>query len=167
MTAASRPPDTGSPAATRTPRRSLTFLTERPLSINGHHHAGVVLLVLDALLLIAMWPVFGAFVLAAVVCGLVAGALLRRWNDAHPARQAERSWSASTPPEINIAAVNIGGDIGGFFFLCATVLTVVIGLPSVRWFAAGALAAAVLAGAVLVALRREHVYSQPSPFLSR
>jgi hypothetical protein len=167
MAAASRPSRFRPLAAARSPRRYLTLLTERPLSINGHPHAGLVLLVLDALLLAAMWPIVGAFVFAVVACGLVAGAMLRRWNDAHPATQEDRSWSPRKLPEINIASVNVGGDVGGFLFLCATVLAVIVGLPSVRWFAVAALAAAILSATVLVARRREHVYSQAATSIAK
>ena len=163
----SSPDSPETPIDARTSRRRLTFLTDRPLSVNGSRHVGVLLLVLDALLLCAMWPIVGLFVIAAVVCGIGAGAWLRRWNDAHPVTQEDRSWSPSALPEINIGAVHIGGDIGGFFFLCATVLAVVIGLPSVRWFAAGALVAAIVAAAVLVVMRRDHVYTRPPAHLWR
>jgi len=79
---------------TPSPRR-VTFLTDRPLSGNASRHAGGILLLLDALLLLAMWPIVGLFVVATVVCGLIASGMLRSWNDAHPTMQEDRSWSPS------------------------------------------------------------------------
>jgi hypothetical protein len=132
----------------------LTFLTGRPLSVSNGRSAGILLLVLDGLLLFAMWPVVGAFVIAAVCCGLVTSAVMRSWNDAHPVTQEDRSWSPSRQPEINIGAVRVGGDFGGFLFLCATVLAIVLGLPSARLFVAGSLICAVAAAGLLVKVRR-------------
>jgi hypothetical protein len=132
----------------------LTFLTGRPLSVSNGRSAGILLLVLDGLLLFAMWPVVGAFVIAAVACGLLASAAIRSWNDAHPVTQEDRSWSPSRQPEINIGAVRVGGDFGGFLFLCATVLAIVLGLPSARLFVAGSLVFAMLAAWTLVKVRR-------------
>jgi hypothetical protein len=132
----------------------LTFLTGRPLSISNGRSAGILLLLLDGLLLLAMWPIFGAFVIGAVLCGLLTGAAMRSWNDAHPATQEDRSWSPSRLPEINIGAVNVGGDFGGFLFLVAAVLAIVVGLPSVRVFFAGSLLFAMLAAWALVRVRR-------------
>ena len=74
----------------------LTLLTNRPLSAPATGFAGGLLLLLDLLLLTAMWPIVGVFVLATVVCGLVAGAALRRWNDAHPIPRGDRSSSVGT-----------------------------------------------------------------------
>jgi len=147
--------------------RRFTFLTDCPLSGNASRHAGGILLLLDALLLFAMWPIVGLFVVATVVCGLIASAMLRSWNDVHPTTQEDRSWSPSNLPEINIGAVRVGGDIGGFFFLCATVLAIVLGLPSVRWFVAGSLACAAIAAALMVRARRGHVYTREAMHIWR
>jgi hypothetical protein len=140
--------------------RNLTFLTERPLSPNAGRQAGLLLLLLDALLLAAMWPLIGAFILLAVVCGLATSALLRTWNTTHPATVEDRARSASRFPEINIGAVNVGGDIGGFLFLCAAVLSILVGVPSLRWFVVGSLTCAGLAAALLVRMRRSGIYTR-------
>jgi hypothetical protein len=135
-------------------RKRLTFLTDRPLSVSNGRSAAILLMVLDALLLLAMWPVVGAFALAAVACGLLTSAAMRSWNDAHPVTQEDRSWSPSRLPEINIGAVNVGGDFGGFLFLCAAFLAIVFGLPSARIFVAGSLVCAAIAAWLLIRVRR-------------
>jgi hypothetical protein len=135
-------------------RTRLTFLTDHPLSMSNGRSAAILLMALDALLLLAMWPVVGAFALVTVVCGLLTSAALRSWHDAHPVTQEDRSWSPSRLPEINIGAVHVGGDFGGFLFLCASVVAIVFGVPSARIFVAGSLVCAAFAAWLLVRARR-------------
>jgi hypothetical protein len=156
---ANRPDDPAS-------RRRLTFLTERPLSMNGERHAGFLLLLLGALLLAAMWPVVGVFVIVAVACGLATSAPLRIWNDAHPATHVDRARPAARRLEINIGAVDVGGDFGGFLFLCAAVFSI-LAVPSLRPFLVGSLACAGLAAAVLVRLRRSGISTRTATHIWR
>ena len=125
------------------------------------------MLILDALLLAAMWPIIRAFVPLAVVCGLATSAVLRRWNDAHPATHVDRETASARLPEINIGAVTVGGDFGGFLFLVAAVLSILAGVPSLRWFLVGSLACAGLAAAVLVRMRRSGIYTRTADHVCR
>ena len=59
-------------------------------------------------------------------------------------------------PEINMSAIRVGGNLGGFIFAAGAVAILLIGVPGLRWFIGLSLAlAAVLAGAT-IAWRRTH-----------
>lgn len=94
-------------------------------------------------LLAALWSMFGWFVAAALTGGSLMAFLLRRWNTRHPSTLVP-SPSPGPDARINMSSIPVGGDIGGFFFVVAALMIVLLGLPDVRWF--------VLASAVTAAL---------------
>ena len=59
-------------------------------------------------------------------------------------------------PGINFSRLEVGGDLGGCLFAAGSVFVLVAGLPLVRWFFLGAVAAAVPAACLLAAWRRRH-----------
>ena len=59
-------------------------------------------------------------------------------------------------PGINFSRLEVGGDLGGCLFASGSVFVLVAGLPLVRWFFLGAVAAAVPVAYLLVAWRRHH-----------
>lgn len=62
--------------------------------------------------------------------------------------------------EINMSQIRVGGGIPGLIFAAGTVYIFVAGIPAVRWFLAGAIAA----GAVIsIALRLFHRHKPNRP----
>jgi hypothetical protein len=59
-------------------------------------------------------------------------------------------------PGINFSRLEVGGDLGGCVFALGSVLVLVAGLPQVRWFVAGAVAAAVPTACLLLAWHHCH-----------
>ena len=57
---------------------------------------------------------------------------------------------------INFSRLEVGGDLGGCLFAAGSVFVLVSGLPLVRWFFFGAVAAAVPVACLLAAWRRHH-----------
>jgi hypothetical protein len=57
-------------------------------------------------------------------------------------------------PGINFSRLEVGGDLGGCLFAAGSVLVLAGGLPMVRWFVLGAVAAAVPVACLLAAWRR-------------
>ena len=105
--------------------------------------ADPLLTVLIVSLFAAIWSMFGWFVLASVGGGVIMAIALRRWNTRHPSQLAPR---AHTPgAEINLSSIPVAGDIGGLFFVIGAIVTVLLGLPDIRWFILGS----VVVGAVL------------------
>ena len=105
--------------------------------------ADPLLTVLIVSLFAAIWSMFGWFVLASVGGGVIMAIALRRWNTRHPSQLAPR---AQTPgAEINLSSIPVAGDIGGLFFVIGAIVTVLLGLPDIRWFILGS----VVVGAVL------------------
>ncbi len=105
--------------------------------------ADPLLTLLIVTLFAAIWSMFGWFVLAAVGGGVIMAIALRRWNTRHPSQLAPR---ASTPgAEINLSSIPVAGDIGGLLFVIGAIVTVLLGLPDIRWFVLGS----VVVGAVL------------------
>jgi hypothetical protein len=105
--------------------------------------ADPLLTVLIVTLFAAIWSMFGWFVLAAVGGGVIMAIALRRWNTRHPSQLAPR---APTPgAEINLSSIPVAGDIGGLLFVIGAIVTVLLGLPDIRWFVLGS----VVVGAVL------------------
>ncbi len=97
----------------------------------------------------AIWSMFGWFVLAAVAGGVIMAVVLRRWNTRHPSQFAP---AARTPgAEINLSSIPVAGDIGGLLFVIGAIITVLLGLPDIRWFVlASVVVGAVLAGGLFL-----------------
>ncbi len=107
--------------------------------------ADPLLTLLIVTLFAAIWSMFGWFVLAAVGGGVIMAIVLRRWNTRHPSQLAP---SSRTPgAEINLSSIPVAGDIGGLLFVIGAIVTVLLGLPDIRWFVLGS----VVVGAVLAA----------------
>lgn len=117
---------------------------------------GGSLVLLAPLLFIAVWPVFGAFIAGAIVSGLALAFALRAWNSQHPTAVACTRRIYSKDPEINISHVPVGGNIGGFFFVISSSLTILLGLPELRWFVLGAAVGGAALAYGLVAWHRAH-----------
>jgi hypothetical protein len=111
--------------------------------------ADPLLSLLAVALFAAIWSMFGWFVLAAIAGGLIMAVALRRWNTRHPSRFAPR---ARTPgAEINLSSIPVAGDIGGLLFVIGAIVTVLLGLPDIRWFVlASVVVGAVLAGGLFL-----------------
>lgn len=111
--------------------------------------ADPLLSVLAVSLFAAVWSMFGWFVLAGVGGGIITAVAVRHWNDRHPSRLAP---APSRPgAEINLSSIPVGGDFGGLLFVVAAIVTVLLGLPDVRWFVlASVVVGAGLAGGLFV-----------------
>ena len=126
----------------------------------GARATGDPLLVLSAsALLAALWSMFGWFVAATIVGGLLMAIALRRWNTRHPSTLVP---SASVNPDarINMSSIPVAGDIGGLFFVIGAIAIVLLGLPDVRWFV---LASTIVAGVLAAGLfmwRSKHAGSR-------
>jgi hypothetical protein len=105
----------------------------------------------------AIWSMFGWFVLAAVGGGVIMAVVLRRWNTRHPSELAP---TPRTPgAEINLSSIPVAGDIGGLLFVIGAIVTVLLGLPDIRWFVLGSVVVgAVLAGGLFM-WRSSHAHS--------
>ena len=98
----------------------------------------------------AIWSMFGWFVLAGVGGGVIMAIALRRWNTRHPSEFVPAD--ARVPgAEINLSSIPVAGDIGGLLFVIGAIITVLLGLPDIRWFVLGSVVVgAVLAGGLFV-----------------
>ena len=106
--------------------------------------ADPLLTLLAVALFAAIWSMFGWFVLAAVAGGLIMAIVLRRWNTRHPSAFAP-SARGNPNAEINLSSIPVAGDIAGLLFVIGAIITVLLGLPDIRWF----VLASVVVGAVL------------------
>jgi hypothetical protein len=104
---------------------------------------------------LAMSPAFGPFVAGTAVAGLVLAVGLRAWNTRHPGGVAARHGDGRDPV-INISSVVIGGNAGGFFFVLASVMTIVAGVPELRVFLLGAVVTGLLMAVALGLWHRGH-----------
>jgi hypothetical protein len=120
-------------------------------------NGGFLVALLLPLLFGALWPMFGALISGAAVAGVAFSFVIRAWNDRHPATVARRS-AKGNDPEINLSGIPVGGDVGGFFFVVASVV-MMLGLPSLRGFVVGATVASLLLAYGLLAWRRHHLES--------
>jgi len=120
---------------------------------------GSSLALLAPLLFAAVWPIFGVFVGGAMVAGVALAVVLRAWNSQHPTAVARSRQIYGKDPEINLSAIPVGGNIGGFFFVLASSLTVLLGLPELRWFVFGAVVGGVALAWGLVAWHGAHTDS--------
>lgn len=118
--------------------------------------SGSSLALLAPLLFAAVWPIFGMFVAGAIVAGLALAVGLRVWNSQHPTAVACTRRLYSRDPEINISSVPVGGNIGGFFFVLSSSLTILIGLPELRGFVLGTVVAGGVLAWGLFSWRRMH-----------
>ena len=111
--------------------------------------ADPLLSLLTVALFAAIWSMFGWFVLATVAGGVIMAVVLRRWNTRHPSQFAP---AARTPgAEINLSSIPVAGDIGGLLFVIGAIITVLLGLPDIRWFVlASVVVGAVLAGGLFL-----------------
>jgi hypothetical protein len=125
------------------------------LGLNGGFLVGV----LAPILFGGLWPTFGAFTGSAAAAGVLLAFGLAAWNQRHPTEVACTRPDARMNPEINLSRIPVGGNVGGFFFVLASSLTILVGLPELRGF----VAAAALGGAAmamgLFAWRRSHLES--------
>ena len=120
---------------------------------------GGSLALLAALLFAAMWPLFGVFVSGAIAAGLALAIVLRAWNNQHPTAVARTRQIYGKDPEINLSAIPVGGNIGGFFFVLASSLTVLLGLPELRGFVVGTVVGGAALAFGLFAWHRAHMTS--------
>ena len=113
-------------------------LVSPPSTVKG---AGFLVL-LVAVLLVATWLFFKAFIVASAVAGAVAALLIRRWHTRHPSvlPYAPRT----RVPEINLSRIPVAGDVAGLIFAVGGVAVVIIGVPDLAWYFASALACAAL-----------------------
>jgi len=123
------------------------------LGANG----GFFVVVLAPLLFAVLWPTLGVFASAAAVAGTLFSFIVRAWNDRHPVTVARRR-AAGKEPEINLAGIPVGGDMGGFLFVIASVV-MILGLPGLRAFVMGATAVALLLACGLLLWRRHDPHS--------
>jgi len=130
-------------------------LTHVLLGLSG----GSSLALLAPLLFAAVWPIFGLFTVGAVLAGMALAVGLRVWNSQHPTEVActRRTWGKD--PEINLSSIPVGGNIGGFFFVLASSLTILLGLPEWRGFVLGAAVGGTAFAVGLFAWHRAHMVS--------
>jgi hypothetical protein len=128
-------------------------LTRLLLGLNGASS----LALLAPVFYLAMSPAFGPFVAGTAVAGLALAVGLRAWNNRYPA--AGTRHTDGRDPVINISSVAIGGNAGGFFFVVASVLTIVLGVPELRAFLIGALASGLFLAIALAWWHRGHTQS--------
>jgi hypothetical protein len=122
---------------------------------NTHHPnarggaADPLLSLLAVALFAAIWSMFGWFLLAGVGGGVIMAIALRRWNTRHPSQLAPTSRRPDA--EINLSSIPVAGDFGGLLFVIGAIVTVLLGLPDIRWFVLGSVAVgAVLAGGLFM-----------------
>ncbi|HLG58817.1 MAG TPA: hypothetical protein VI485_25955 [Vicinamibacterales bacterium] len=117
--------------------------------------SAVVLLV--PILCVAIWPMFGSFVTAATISGLLLAIILRWWHTRYPSSLAPADPMASRPAaEINLSSIPVAGDIGGLIFVVGSFVILLLGLPDLRWFVSMAMVAATVLAGGLFAWRSSH-----------
>jgi len=130
-------------------------LTHVLLGLSG----GSSLALLAPLLFAAVWPIFGLFTVGAVLAGMALAVGLRVWNSQHPTAVACTRRGSARDPEINLSSIPVGGNIGGFFFVLASCLTILLGLPEWRGFVLGAVVGGTAFAFGLFAWHRAHMVS--------
>ena len=122
----------------------------------GRHSAGSLLLLVPVLYLGLSW-LFAGFVAGSIVAGILMSFAIGSWNRRHPSVVARaRRDTNLKDPEINISAVPVGGDIGGFFFVVASSAVALLGVPGLRIFVIGAAVAGLAVAYARVAWMRAH-----------
>ena len=114
------------------------------------------LALLSPILYAGVAPIFGPFVAGAMVAGMALAVGLHAWNSRHPTAVACTRRIYSKDPEINISSVPVGGNIGGFLFVAASSLTILLGLPELRGFVLGTVVGGGALAWGLFAWRRSH-----------
>ena len=115
----------------------------------GSRGGDPLLSLLVVALFAAIWSMFGWFVLAAVGGGVIMAVALRRWNTRHPSQFAPAAHRPGA--EINLSSIPVAGDIGGLLFVIGAIITVLLGLPDIRWFVlASVVVGAVFAGGLFL-----------------
>ena len=117
---------------------------------------GTALLTLIVALLVATWPFFGSFTVAAIIAGIFMSMSMRSWNSDHPATVAVPDRTVRS--EINLSSIPVRGDAGGLFFAIGSVI-ILLALPQLRWFLIASVICAVGAGYVLIIRRHTRVFS--------
>jgi hypothetical protein len=117
---------------------------------------GTALLTLIVALLVATWPFFGSFTVAAIVAGIFMSMSMRSWNSEHPATVAVPDRTLRS--EINLSSIPVRGDAGGLFFAIGSVI-ILLALPQLRWFLIASVVCAAAAGYGLIVLRHGRVFS--------
>ena len=120
---------------------------------------GTALLTLIVALLVATWPFFGSFTLAAIIAGILMSLSMRSWNSEHPSTIAVPDRTLRS--EINLSAIPVRGDAGGLFFAIGSVI-ILLALPQLRWFLIASVVCSVAAGYALIAWRHTRVFSTRS-----
>ena len=152
-----------------------TLMVMAPFTLRGRRAGGGLmtllpgrtgangLVVFVVALLWASWPMFGRFIAAAVIGGALVALALRRWYTRHPSTVASDRRLASRPSaEINLSSIPVAGDIGGLFFVVGAVMTVLLGVPAVRWFILGSIAGGCVLAFGVFAWRSSHPSEQAS-----
>ena len=110
----------------------------------GRHSAGSLLLLVPVLYLGLSW-LFAGFVAGSIVAGILMSFAIGSWNRRHPSVIARaRRDTGFKDPEINISAVPVGGDIGGFLFVAASSAVALLGVPGLRVFVIAAVVVGLL-----------------------
>lgn len=154
-----------------------TLMVMAPFTLRGLAGGGLMTLLLGrtganglivfvVALLWASWPMFGRFIAAAVIGGALVALARRRWYTRHPSTVASDGRPASRPSaEINLSSIPVAGDIGGLFFVVGAVMTVLLGVPAVRWFILGSIAGGCVLAVGVFAWRSSHP-SEPASSIS-
>ncbi len=130
-------------------------LTHVLLGLSG----GSSLALLAPILFAAVWPIFGLFTVGAVLAGMALAVGLRVWNSQHPTAVACTRRVSAPDPEINLSSIPVGGNIGGFFFVLASSLTILLGLPEWRGFVLGSVVGGTAFAFGLFAWHSSHMVS--------
>ena len=131
----------------------LSLFSNRPsMHTATPYGGGAVLLLLVALLFASLWTLFDLVSVAILVLALCLGAALRIWHDRHPTTTYTRDRQFILP-QINMSAIPVGGDAGGVLFACGALVTIIVGLPAMRWFAVASALCGVVSAAALVRYR--------------
>ena len=109
---------------------------------------GTALLTLIAALVLATWPFFGTFTVAAVIAGAFLSMSMRTWHDDNPTRDDEPQITA-VHSEINMASIPVRGDAAGLLFAVGSVV-ILLALPQLRWFLIASVVCAAVAGFALI-----------------
>ena len=111
---------------------------------------GSALLTLVAALLLATWPFFGTFTIAALIAGFFLSLAMRSWHREHPSTVGVPHRAVHS--EINLASIPVRGDGAGLLFAVGSVV-ILLALPQLRWFLIASMASALAFACALIAWR--------------